>query len=341
MKKLRVLLLVDEDLVPPDHFDEEDYTGEKWKAEYDVLNTLRGQGHEVRPLGVDRNVGLIENVFREWQPHMAFNMLEDVYGVIPYDQNMVAFLEILGLAYTGCNPLGLQLSRDKSLTKKLVTFHHVRTPKFMVCRRGRKVRRPARLAFPLIVKVLIEHASSGISRQSVVENDAALIDRVAFVHDQLDRDAIVEEFISGREFYVGVLGNTRLDVFPPWELIIENKPHDAHLIATRKVKWDPAYQKKLGVVTRRAENLPEGLESHILKLSRRVYRILRLSGYARLDFRLSNDGQPYLLEANPNPQLAYGEDFAESVEYAGVPYDKLLRRILNLGLRWKQTHELQ
>jgi len=340
MKKLRILQLVDRDLVPPEHYEGDDYTGEPWKAEYDVLLTLREQGHEVRTLGVVRNVDLIERTVREWRPHISFNMLEDVYGVIPYDQNMVSYLELLGLAYTGCNPLGLQLSRDKSLTKKLVAYHNIRTPKFIVCRPGRKVRRPTRLGFPLIVKVLVQDASAGISQQSIVENDDALRERVAFIHEQFDSEAIVEEFVRGREFYVGVFGNTRLDVLPPWELIVENKREDAPLIATHKMKWDANYQKKLGVVTRRAENLPNGLEARIVRMSRRIYRILRLSGYARLDFRLSEDGHPYLIEANPNPQLAFGEDFAESAEHAGLPYGKLLQRILSLGLRWKQAHEL-
>jgi len=341
MRRLRVLLLVDRDLVPPEHFDGEDYTGEPWKAEYDVLTTLHALGHDVRVLGVVRDIERIQQACAEWHPHVAFNMLEDVYGVIPYDQNMVAYLELLGLAYTGCSPLGLQLSRDKALTKKIVRHHNVRAPRFMVCRRRRKVRRPARLAFPLIIKALTEHASHGISQQSVVEDDAALRDRVAFMHDQLDCDAIAETFVAGREFYVGLLGNLRLDVFPLWELILENKPEDVPLIATRKVKWDATYQKKMGVLTRRAENLPDGLEARITKLSRRVYRVLRLSGYARLDFRLSEDGHPYLLEANPNPQLAYGEDYAESAHHAGLDYPKLIQRILNLGIRWKLAHDFQ
>ena len=340
-KRLRVLLLVDSDLVPPDSYDGDDSTSQPWRTEYDVLVTLRQQGHEVRPLGVLRDVERIQQVFVEWRPDVAFNMLEDVYGVIPYDQNMVAYLELLGLAYTGCNPLGIQLSRDKSLTKKIVSHHNIRTPRFMVCRRGRKVRRPARLGFPLIVKSLTEHASQCLSRQSIVEDDEALRRRVAFLHEQSDIDAIVEEFIVGREFYVGVIGNHRLDVFAPWELILENKPADVPLIATRKVKWDSAYQEKIGVTTRRAEDLPDGMEARIVRLSRRIYRILRLSGYARLDFRLSESGHAYLLEANPNPQLAYGEDFAESAHHAGLTYERLIRRILSLGIRWKQAHALQ
>lgn len=339
MKKLRVVLLTDKDLVPPEKYEGKDYTEEPWRTEYDVKATLLTLGHEVRVLGIERDLSSIEQVYREWQPHIVFNMLEDVYGVIPYDHNVVGFLELLGVAYTGCNPLGLVLSRDKALAKKLLGYHRIRTPPFTVCARGRRLSGVRRLGFPLIVKPLIEDASLGISRQSVVNDEAALGERVTFVHEQFDTDAIVERFIPGREIYVGVLGNQRLEVFPLWELIIERQPEGAPLVATRQVKWHAAYQKRLGVTTRRAENLAEGLESRIVRMSRRAYRVLNLSGYARLDFRLTEEGEAYLLEANANPQIAFGEDFAESAEHAGLEYPRLIQRIINLGLRWKEAHD--
>lgn len=340
MKKLRVLLLTDTGQVPPEDYSGKDYTLEEWKTEYDVLTALQDLGHEVKTLGVVRDLDAIEEVHRDWRPHIAFNMLEDVYGVIPYDHNMVAFLELLGMAYTGCNPLGLLLSRDKSLTKKLLTYHKIRVPKFIVCRRGRAVRRPRRLEFPLIVKPVIVDASYGISLQSITHDDQSLAERVAFIHAKFESDAIVEQFIPGREFYVGVLGNRRLEVFPPWELLVEGRPEGAPLLATHKLKWDMAYQKKLSVKTTAAKDLPDELAARINRISRRVYRVLNMSGYARLDFRLDEQCRAYLLEANANPQLAYGEDFADSAEHTGMSYEKLIQRILSLGLRWKQTHDI-
>ncbi|MFH0964502.1 MAG: D-alanine--D-alanine ligase [Planctomycetota bacterium] len=340
MKKLRVLLVVDKDLVPPEDYKGKDYTEEEWRTEYDVQVTLRELGHEVKTLGVVRNLEVIDEVFREWKPDIAFNLLQDVYTVIPYDYNMVAYFELLGLAYTGCNPMGLLISRDKAMTKKLLRYHRIHVPRFTVCRRDRKVKRSRRLEFPLIVKSLTEDASLGISGQSIVYDDESLAERVDFVHDRLESHAIVEQFIAGREFYVGVMGNTRLEVFPPWELIVEHKAQDAELLATRKVKWDRAYQKKHGVTTRAAKDLPEPLASRLGQISRRIYRVLNLSGYARLDFRLAEDGTAYLLEANANPDVAYGEDFAESAEHAGLPYGKVVQRILNLGLRWKEEHAI-
>ncbi len=340
MNPLRVLLLVDRDLVPPETV-EDDYTTAEWKTEYDVQVSLRELGHEVRTLGIVRDVERIREAQTEWRPHIAFNLLEDCYGVIPYDQNVVSYLELIGLPYTGCNPLGLQLSRDKALAKKLLTWHRIRTPNFMVCRKDRKVRRPKSLRFPLIVKSLVGDASAGIGKKSIVEDDAALADRVAFMHEQQNTDALVEELIIGRELYVGVMGNSRLETFPPWELIIENPPDDMPLLATRHVKWNEAYRKKVGAMTRRAEALPEGVEKQLANLSRRAYRLLNLCGYARLDFRLSERGEPYLLEANANPALSFGEDFSESAEAGGVHYTALLQHIINLGLRWHDDHRIE
>jgi len=140
---------------------------------------------------------------------------------------------------------------------------------------------------------------------------------------------------EGRELYVGVIGNQRLQTFPVWEMIFENLPEHVANIATRKVKWDVAYQKKVGIKTRRAEDLPPGVEEQIHRICKRVYRALYLSGYARMDLRLAPDGRVYVLEANPNPNLSYGEDFAESAEVVGISYEALIQRILNLGLSYR------
>lgn len=339
MRKLRVLLLVDEDLVPPDAC-EGDPDDEEWRTEYSVMTALREMGHEVRPLGVVRNLEDVERAYRDWQPHIAFNLLEDCYWVIPYDHHMVAYLELLGLPYTGCNPTGLLLSRDKALTKKLLAYHRIRVPDFLVCRRGRAVRRPRRLAFPLIVKSLHTDSSNGLSQQSVVHDDAALAERVAFIHDGVGTDAIVEQFIDGRELFVGVLGNRRLTVLPPWELRIGAMPEGEPFVYTRELKWDDALKKRLEVTTGPAEGLPEPLASRLPRLCRRICRRLHLSGYTRLDFRLDAEGRLWLLEANANPQICRGDDFAEPAEAAGLSYPRLLQRILDLGLRWHDDHAI-
>jgi len=219
MRHLRVLALMHPDFVPPDSTD--GYTPKQineWKTEYDVVSTLRAAGHEVRPLGVQEEIRPVREAIEEFKPHVVFNLLEEFHGEAVYDHSVVSYLELLRVPYTGCNPRGLVLARGKDLSKKLVHYHRVPTPAFAVFPMGRKVKRPPRLQLPLIVKSLIEDASMGIAQASVVESDEALAERVTFIHERIGTAAIAEQYIEGREIYVGVLGNDRRRVLPIWEL---------------------------------------------------------------------------------------------------------------------------
>jgi D-alanine-D-alanine ligase len=210
-------------------------------------------------------------------------------------------------------------------------------PDFTVVRYGRKPVLPRKMQYPVIVKSLFFEASTGISQASVVENLEQLTRRVTFIHERLGTAAIVEQFIDGRELYVGVVGNQRLDVFPVWEMSFEKMPENRWKIATERVKWSTKYQKRHGIMTQEA-SLDAATGERIQQIARRAYRALDLSGYARIDVRLEEEtGRIYVLEANPNPNLAYGEDFAESGEKGGLPYERLLDRIITLGLRWEPT----
>jgi len=334
MKTLRVLVLVHEELVPPESADGIDLTAVEWKTEYDVVSTLREIGHEVRPLGVQHELGVIRQAVDEWQPHIAFNLLEEFSGVAVYDQNLVSYLELLKVPYTGCNPRGLMLARDKGLAKKILYYHRIPITEFITVPLGRSPKRPKDLLFPLIVKSVSEEASLGISQASIVDDDDKLQERVRFVHQSLGTGALVERYVEGRELYVCVMGNQRLRVFPIWELDMRRLPDEARKIATARVKWSRSYQRKYGVTSGAAIDLTEGQRQALQDLAKRVYRSLGLSGYARIDFRLDAAGQVYVLEANPNPQIAKAEDFADSAEGGGLPYAALLQRILDLGLRW-------
>jgi D-alanine-D-alanine ligase len=339
-QKLRVLALMDETLVPPAEPAKDEIATADWKTEWDVTSTLRDLGHDVHCLGVATDLGPIRQSIDELSPHLVFNLVEDFHDVPIYDQNVVAYLELLRVAYTGCNPRGLMLARDKAISKKLMSYHRVPVPEFTVFRMGHAVRRPKRLRFPLIVKSLVKEGSAGISQTSIVDTDERLAERVKFVHDRLKTDAIAERYVDGRELYVGVLGNVQLTVLPVWELRFTNLPEESHRIATAKAKWDRSYQEKIGLETGEAKDLPEGVLEETRRLARRIYRVLELSGYARIDFRYEeSSGKLYVLEANPNPQLAYGEDFADSAERAGLEYDALIRRIVTLGLR-RRRHDL-
>ena len=336
ISRLRVLALVHRHLMPPDTVEEgTDVTAAPWRTEYDVITTLRAMGHEVQPLGVHDDLGELRRASTEWKPHVAFNLLEGFDDITIFDQNVVSHLELLKLPYTGCNPRGLLLARDKSLSKKLLAYHRIPVPEFEVFRAGRPVRRHKRLSFPLIVKSLTQEASIGISQASVVDSDEKLAERVTFIHQSIGTAAIVEQYIEGRELYVGILGNQTLQALPVWELFFTNMPPDAKRIATDRVKWSVKYQKKYGIDSGPATDLPEPLGETIQHVCKRAYRALELSGYARIDLRLDGVGHVWVLEANPNPQIARGEDFAASAERAGLSYETVLQRIINLGLRWQ------
>lgn len=334
MKKLRVLVFMHEDLVPPETINGTDPATADWRTEYDVMSTLRKMGHEVRGVGLRSDLGVIRKEIEEWQPHVAFNLLEEFDGVGIYDQNVVSFLELLRIPYTGCNPRGLMISRDKALCKKILAYHRIPTPHFAVFPIGRKISRPKNLNFPLIVKSLIEEASLGIAQASVVYDDESLEERCKFIHDRLGTDVLVEEYIDGRELYVAIMGNSRLKVFPIWELYFNKMPDNAERIATARVKWNPKYQKKNGITSGEAKDLTDEQRKKIEQLSKRIYRVLGLNGYARIDFRMKEGGELYVLEANPNPQIAQGEDFADAAKCLGLSYKELIQGTLNLGMRW-------
>jgi D-alanine-D-alanine ligase len=186
-----------------------------------------------------------------------------------------------------------------------------------------------------MVKSLTQEASIGISQASVVDSDEKLKERVAFIHESIGTAAIVEQYIEGRELYVGILGNQTLQAMPVWELFFTNMPEGAKRIATDRVKWSVKYQKKYGIDSGPARDLPESQAEGIQHLCKRAYRALELSGYARIDLRLDEAGNAWIIEANPNPQIAKGEDFAASAEKAGLSYEAVIQRITNLGLRWQ------
>ncbi len=324
-------------LEPPDSIEgmsKDEVVSAPWKMEYDIIQTLDALGHDIRILGVHDELVFIQKSIDDWKPQIAFNLLEGFAGEVLYDQNVVTYLELKQLPYTGCNPRGLMISRDKSLSKKLLAYHRIRVPNFAIFPKGRRLRTPGKLRFPLIVKSAIEDASFSISQASFVKDVDSLFARINFIHEQTGASALVEEFIEGREIYIGVIGNKKLTVLPPRELIFEKKPEDAPLIATARAKWNIKYQKKWGIKSSPAQKLPQKLEEAIGRLSKRIYRRLYLNGYARLDFRLDVNDKLYFLEANPNPDLTYGEDFAEAAETKGISYEELIHKILNLGLGW-------
>jgi D-alanine-D-alanine ligase len=331
MRRLRILVLMHPDFVPPDTT--KGYSAKEineWKTEYDVVSTLREAGHDVSPLGVQEEIKPVREAIENFKPHVVFNLLEQFHHEPVYDQHIPSLLELMQIPYTGCNPRGLILARGKDLSKALVHYRRIAVPAFAVFPMRRKVKRPGRLALPLIVKSLNEDGSRGISQASIVDTDEKLAERVAFIHERVGTAAIAEQYIEGRELYVGVLGNNRLQVLPVWELKFGTMGGQA--IATEKVKHDPDYQERVGIVDGVAKNLAPELRARIQRTAKRIYKTLSLDGYARIDFRLAADDTLYFIEANPNPEIAKSQEVALAARHVGLDYPALLHRILTLGI---------
>ncbi|MDX1480288.1 MAG: hypothetical protein R3315_01350 [Woeseiaceae bacterium] len=338
MKRYRILLMVHPELVPPE--DVEGLTEKEidvFRSEFNVYSTLRDLGHDVQVIGVHDRLAELRETIKEWKPHIAFNLLQDFSGITAYDPYVVGYLEMIRQRYTGCNPRGLMLSRDKVLTKQVLAWHRIATPAFHLFPFGTRFKEPrkGKLEFPLFVKSATEDASAGISQASIVEDMTQLRERVEFIHDNVESDALVEEYIDGRELYIGVLGNKRLTTLPVWEMNFGTLAEVQAGIATHKVKWDRNYQKKHGISTGAAEGFSEADTERFRRIAKRIYRALHMSGFARLDLRMRKDGRLFLLEANANPDLTYGEDFAESASSVGIGYEKLISRIVSLGLAYE------
>ena len=332
---MKVTLLLHEDLIPPEEVieSEQDWSKTEWVTEYEVKKALIQLGHDVRILGVSDNLALIRHHIKYFKPKIVFNLLEEFKGEAIFDQNVVSYLELLGTAYTGSNPKGLIIGRDKALSKKILNYHKIKTPKFQVFPRNRPNIKSKIKSYPVIVKCLNEEASLGISQASVVHNEKKLRTRVALIHSRYNTDAIAEEFIAGREYFIGVCGNYKIESFPVWELKFEDSDHPEKEFYTNSAKFDTDYRGRKGISTGKAQLSPEK-EAELQKIAKRAYKALGLSGYARIDLRVSEDGSPYIIEANPNPDISEFDDFAESAKVKGYTYKKLIDKILRLGRQW-------
>ncbi|MCB0412456.1 MAG: hypothetical protein KDD22_08015 [Bdellovibrionales bacterium] len=332
---MKVSVLLHEDLVPPEETLKPSELEERpYKTEYNVLQSLRQMGHKVNVVGVKEELSVIRTHIREHSPNIIFNLLEEFRGEAFFDYHIVAYLELLGIKYTGCNPRGLLLARDKALGKKVLKYHRIPTPEFTVFRQGKSFKISKRLKYPLFVKTLNEEASLGISQESVVSNEKMLSERIEFLFETYGTDVIAETYIDGREFYVGMMGNDRLQSFPVLELSFGKLSEDSHAIATRKIKWDLKYRRKNNIEVVSPKELSNSWVEKMQKVSKKAYRALELSGCARMDLRITEQGDVFLIEANPNPDIGEGEEFHQAAELAGWSYSEMLEKLINLGKSW-------
>jgi len=333
-KKLRVIMLADETLLPDgDLKDFSEKQRELRKTEFDVRDAIEVLGHDLFSIGVSDDLSTIRGAIDAHKPDIAFNLVEEFAGIGHFDQHVVSYLELRQQPYTGCNPRGLTLARDKALTKRILAYDGLRVPEFATFPMGRAVKRPEKLEFPLFVKSLTEEGSVGISTASIVHDDAKLKDRVEYIHRTTNSTALAEQFIDGREIYVGVMGNARVTALPAWEFAMTKKDDGVPLIASDRAKWDPKYQRQVGLRTGPAR-VPRKMQAKLSDLSKQIYRLLGMSGYARLDYRVTENGEAYLLEANPNPQIAKDEDFALSAKHTGMEYQDLIEQLIRFGINY-------
>ena len=332
-KKLKVLALFDS--IAPTTLDQDlsaHLTSEDRKSDANVFTALGQLGHTTEALAIFDDLGVLQQKLQQFQPDVIFNLADQFNNNRAFDQNIVSFLAMHGVPFTGCGSTGLTLCKHKGISKKILGYHRIHVPDFVTIARGKRIARPRRLKFPILVKPLKEEASLGISQASFVETDEQFKERVQFIHDSYDNDVIAEEYIEGRELYVSILGNHRLQVFPIRELIFKEVPPDEPKIATYKAKWDEEYRKRWGLQNQFAEGLDPAVAANIEQTCKRIYHLLTIDGYARIDLRLSAKNEVYFIEANPNPILAEEEDFAQSALKASVSYPQLIERIVRLGL---------
>lgn len=333
-KKLKVLALFD--AVRPTTLDQ-DLTPElktvDWKTEAAVLAALDTLGHTHEQLALFDDLDLLRQKLQTFTPDVIFNLADQFRNNRAFDQHIASYLALHDIPFTGCGPTGLTLCKHKGISKKILSYHRIHTPAFVLIPRGRRPVRPKHLRFPILVKPLKEEASYGIAQASFVENDDQFRERVTFLHENTGNDVIAEEYIEGRELYVSLIGNHRLQVLPIRELVFREVPPDEPKIATYKAKWDEAYRQKWGLENRFAEGLEPAVVRHIESVCKRIYHLLTIDGYARIDLRLNARNELYFIEANPNPALAPDEDFAESARQAGIAYPQLIDRLARLGMR--------
>lgn len=345
---MNITVLVDGTAVPENDRDFAEFPEEQ-TTEHHVIHTLRDLGHDVSILPVEENIGQIVDVLSIRKPDIVFNLTEQFGGDRRFDKHIAALLEILDIPFTGSGAMGLMLCRDKRLCKQLLSLHKIRVPGFAFLPLNRAIRVPKALRYPLVVKPAFEDSSEGIANASLAANAEALRERVAFVHDRWQQAVIAEEYIEGRELTVSVLGNKKLVVLPIRECIFGNR--DASLVrretsdkrratsdeqgpqmATYRVKFNAAYRKKWNITFGFAD-LDPAVIKNVERICKRVYRVLQIRDYGRIDLRLTPDSKLVILEANPNPDIAYGEEFAESAHRAGIAYEALMARILQVALR--------
>jgi len=316
--------------------------GDDFAVAYEsVAKALDQSGHRVKLLAAGTDLRSLVSTIAKDESELVFNLCESLGGVAQHEQHVVALLELMGKRFTGASALGLTLAQDKALSKKLMHFHGIRYPKFTVFREP-PTEWSHDVAFPLFVKPLNQDGSVGIGRDSIVNDLNELKERVSFVQRECGAPALVEEYIEGREIYIGILGNEAAEVLPILEWDFSNVPDHLPKIASAEAKWDkesPEYQAPQVFPA----DIPEEVVTRIREVSLDAFRALRLRDYARIDMRLRPPGSAtprgpsdkweyFVIEANPNPHLEPKGELALAAGRQGLKYHDLINRIVDLAV---------
>ncbi len=296
-----------------------------------VADALRQSGQTVSVFGIHGNLGRLIAGLKRRKPDLIFNLMESfgdgLLGAVP----VVGALDLLGVPYTGGGPGEFYLQEDKVLSKKLLAFDHVPYPNFAVFSREADLETGGKLRLPLFVKPLRMDASIGIGAGSLVRSTTEMMQRVLDIHEKFKDAALVEEYIEGREFYVGVLGNQEPLAFPPIEMDFSGMPEGKPHILDARAKWDEESPEYKGTRAVLAE-IPDDLRARLQKTALDAYRALRVRDYGRVDLRVNQAGDVYVIEVNASCYLEHSSEFATAAAAAGIDYHKLINRIVELAL---------
>jgi D-alanine-D-alanine ligase len=296
-----------------------------------VASALRKSGHKASILGVHGDVRKLIQGLQRRKPDLVFNMMEMWGEAVWGDMSVAGLLDLLALRYTGSGPGELYLGQDKALAKKLLAFEGILYPRFAVFSPRAGFETGGNLRMPLFVKPLRMDSSIGIDSKALVNDARALMKRVSTIHEDLDDSALAEEYIEGREFYVGILGNEDATALPPVEVDFSGLPEGAPKVLDSKAKWEEGTKEYEGTRSVIAE-IPDELRARLQKVSLDAYRALRVRDYGRVDLRLTETGEIYVLEVNASCYLEKSSEFAMAAKAAGIEYVEVIERIVQCAM---------
>jgi D-alanine-D-alanine ligase len=305
-------------------------TLDKKEVEDEVAETLGKLGHEATLHCLDGSVKSL-HALAKTDADLVFNLAESFAGNDTADYCIAAYLELMDKRFTGAGSHGLLYAQDKGVAKKILEFHGIHTPVFARSFRGR-LDFSHDLEFPVIVKPAREDGSIGIEFNAVVSSIRELMERIDWLHANFDSPVLIEEYVEGREMYVGVLGNDNAMALPVVELDLSKLPEGTPRIAGAEVKWGKGTRAYRDTKSAVAEDLPDETVALLHTTAVAVYQALELRDYARIDMRLRPDGRVAVIEANPNPWLASKAEFAMAARKSGRNYTQLIEEIVDLAL---------